>query len=197
MNTVETQKAIRPLSNPELISRLRQQAAESKIFNAICYVFAMRERARHQVTVSSLRLTLLKEGFNFKAEDIEQELIFLSNLGVGTIEVSRGHVVSLRGVKITLQSIGKCALSDNEAALKMFKVHNKFNDLSLPKEIKPIVTSKISNSSAIKKEIQQRFYTVPLKTMIGGSEVVIPLSIPLTNEQIALAVASLFENTKK
>lgn len=192
--TKNKEVAQRPLSNSELVVRLKKEAATNKVFNSICYVFAMRERARHQVTASSLRLTLAREGFYFKSEDISKSLKFLSDLGIGKLEInSFGRITALKDVKIALQSIGKSAVSGNTEALKAFKPHNKFSSLIASAPITQPPTNTIKQPDTI----QQRYYTIPLKTIVDGQEVVVSAHVSLTNEQVSLAIANMFEKTNK
>lgn len=188
----------RPLTNAEVVSKLRKEAATDKVFNAVCYVFAMRERARHQVTLASLRLTLYREGFMYKSEDIAKSLKFLSDLGVGRLEKNlAGNISALKDVTITLQSIGKSALSDNEAALKAFRQPHRFISLksttpAMVEKAKTVVTE-IQKATENPHAFKQRFYSIPLKTKVQGKEIDLSIKIPLTEEQIGLAVAALFE----
>ncbi len=92
-----------------IIRAIADRAKTSDVFNAMCHVFALRERTRQQITVSSLTLKMEKEGFKYTAKDYARELQFLADLGLGKMELKNGVPKVLSKITVNLQSIGKIA----------------------------------------------------------------------------------------
>lgn len=116
-----------------LVDKLRIRANESKVFNVLCHVFALRERTRGQITIQSLSSKMKKEGFNFTKDEYRNELRFLASIGIGTLETSRrGTITALKNIKITLQSIGQAAV-DSKNKIKPANFQTVYNKISLTK----------------------------------------------------------------
>lgn len=95
----------------DVVERLKEQAEVSPVFKAMAVVFASRERTRQQVSIQSLEVKMNAAGYNFSKEEYERELEFLGGLSLGSVKKNaKGHVVCLKGISITLQSIGAAAL---------------------------------------------------------------------------------------
>lgn len=92
-----------------IVKAIADRAKSSDVFNAMCHVFALRERTRQQITVSSLTLKMEKEGFKYTAKDYARELQFLADLGLGKMELKNGVPKVLSKITVNLQSIGKIA----------------------------------------------------------------------------------------
>lgn len=110
--TIET-NTVATKSN--VVQALRLEAKQNPVFDAITTVFALRERARSQVTVRALQQRMQAEGYELEKEQIEHALKFLANLRIGTLVTGRpydgrpGRVKALVNIKYTLQSVGKAA----------------------------------------------------------------------------------------
>lgn len=99
----------------DIIGQLKDEALRSKAFSDVCHVFAMRERARQQVTMHSLTAMMKKNGFNHSRKALEGVLYALGTLGLGTLVYNRAdRLIALKGIRITLQSIGMAAVSDKK-----------------------------------------------------------------------------------
>lgn len=95
----------------DTVSKLKSEAKKNPVFNAVAYSFAMRERSRRQVTVNNLALIMKREGFNYSRKELQEVLKFLGSLQLGKLEKTpRGNVRVLKGIPVTLQSIGLSAL---------------------------------------------------------------------------------------
>lgn len=117
-----------------IIESLRKEAETNQVFNAICHIFAVRERARQQVTLSTLTVTVAREGYKFSKEDLQKALKFLADKGLGKLEKdAKGRIVALKNIAVTLQSIGKVAL-DKKETLEAFSPAFKFDRLMDKKE---------------------------------------------------------------
>lgn len=137
--TVNTDKVDRK----SIAKMIKDRAENSKVFNAICHVFALRERTRQQVTIHSLSVTMQKEGFDFSRSDYMKELDFLASLNLGRIEKSRTGVIrALKDITVTLQSIGavgvgKKAFLDKSQVLGIKRVRKAAKA--------PVVTPKVNH----------------------------------------------------
>ena len=99
------------MNNAQVVEALKAEAAKNPVFNAVALVFAMRERARQQVTIGALSLRMAQEGYNFKRSDYQNVLRFLASIGIGTLELGEGNTPrALKNIRLTLQSIGEAAL---------------------------------------------------------------------------------------
>lgn len=106
---------VRPkVAAKNIVEMLRSKARGSKTFENVCVVFAVRERARSQITVASLKQTMLKHGYpDFTSAHASDVIEFLSSLNIGIIHKdTKGRVKALINVKYTLQSIGAAALGE-------------------------------------------------------------------------------------
>jgi len=164
----------------DLNAQLKEHAKENPVFAAVCHVFAVRERARHQVTVATLRNTLAKEGFNYKTEDLIDVLKFMASIGLGQLRKSGHKIVALEEIRYSLQSIGKTAISDMNK-LDEFKQPRRFYQLppNPPKAVE-------------KAPVKEGPYPVALTTKINGKIVEVPLPSNWTSEQFIEFFASIF-----
>lgn len=117
-----------------IVSALRKEAITNPVFNAVAHVFALRERARQQVTMAALRLRMGQEGFNHTKEDYSKVLKFLASLGFGTLEHDRSNnITALKNIRMTLQSIGLAAVGTKNEKLEAFNPQFDYQKLTLPK----------------------------------------------------------------
>lgn len=119
----------------ETIVALNNKAASSKCANAVFHAFALRQRARQQVTLVALMAKMENEGFKFKVSEYQDVLKFLGDLGLGTLAFgAKGQIRALTQVKITLQSIGEAAIG-SRTKFDSFKQRAKFKKLSTKERI--------------------------------------------------------------
>lgn len=129
----ETKNGVALTANEKLIMALRLEADKNQAFNAVCKVFADRERSRQQITVISLKAAMKKHGFDFAVEQYEEILKVLARAGIGHLDKSpKGRIRALKGIKVTLQSVGKAALS-NGTQINNFRPQVKF--MKIPQAI--------------------------------------------------------------
>lgn len=120
------------MNQVEIINQLKQEAKDPAT-GAVMHVFALRERARNQVTIGALMQRMEKEGFNFPnpKDKYSHVLRMLANLGFGQLVTdAKGNVKMLKGINATLQSIGKAACEDGK--LDKWKPRNKYTKVSAP-----------------------------------------------------------------
>jgi hypothetical protein len=150
-----------------LVQALQKEAKSNKAFEAVCTLFASRERARHQVTLQSLRYSMLKEGFHFDEETYAQILSFLAKAGVGKIvRNKKNQVTALVEVKYTLQTIGKAALSATD---------RKYSKIPVP-----------TKAPTASKEHVMPTFNASIRTEDGR------LSIPLSEDDFKTILTELF-----
>lgn len=95
----------------ELTQRIHGEAQKDPALNALCSLFALRERSRRQITLRNLTIVMIDEGFNFNKKDFEQCFMFLASLGVGTLDRDlKGNIRSLKNIRFSLQNLGLAAL---------------------------------------------------------------------------------------
>lgn len=122
---------------------LKNEAAANPVARAVFEFWAARERSRRMVTIHALKQKMGKLGLTFTRDQYAEFLKKLAALNLGRIEQnSKGGVVALRDVRITLKSIGQAAIggADTSISLKMTKVRNRFANLeavkAAPKDMK-------------------------------------------------------------
>jgi len=115
---LETTKPYR--NNTQIVEALRAECARNPILSAVCHVFAIRERARQQVTIGSLVLRMAQEGYKYTKGDYQNVLRFFANLGIGTLEFNPNNkeVRALKNIRLTLQSIGRAAVTTDNVLEK-------------------------------------------------------------------------------
>lgn len=102
-------------SPKNMVEALRAEAQGNKVFSAVCHIFALRERARRQVTIAALRNKMSIEGFEFTTAQLQSVLKFMASLGIGKLDQdSKGRIRALKEIKHTLQSIGNAAIAKGE-----------------------------------------------------------------------------------
>lgn len=128
-------------TNKDLVAAVRQRAATSPAFNAMCHVFAMRERTRQQITLTSLYLTMEREGFKFKKEQYAKELEFMASLGLGKLETDKSGITALKNIYVTLQSIGMAGISKKDS-IEKFNLTPNFVKLPSSTDATPLLSTK-------------------------------------------------------
>lgn len=184
---MENQVHSAPKSQSEIVTALRERAANNDVFNAICYIFAKRQRARRQVTVSALKQAMEVEGADFTTQQYIETLKFLAQLGLGKEKVNtNGEFVGLGEIQTTLQSIGQAAAA-KRPDLKRLKPQPKgpkFIDLTKPEVLPPTIIETKKHvlrkaSDEKKAEIaraqaaKERIYTVYIVLYQNGQKTVL------------------------
>lgn len=113
-------------TSDKLVIALREEANKNPVFNTICRVLASRYRTRQQITMQALKATMKKQGLEFTKQQYEDVLKFMARVGIGHLDKGpRGRIRALKGIKVTLQSVGKAALAGQDQ-LNNFKSQVKF-----------------------------------------------------------------------
>lgn len=159
-----------------IVDQLRERAKADPVFSAVCHRFAIRERARAQVTIASLRLTLGREGFHYPTAKYASVLTFLAGLGIGTLKTSGGKVEALVDIKITLQSIGLAAIAKADQ-LDAFTVGNTFDALPQPAPSKPVAAAKpVGYKATLNVTVDGKVMNFALPKLISPDELGILLA---------------------
>ena len=184
-------------ANPELVrrnpkavvDRLREEAQQNPVFNAVATWLATRDRTRQQITMSHLRITMQREGFNFKREQYEDVLKFLATLGIGRIELDRGQISALKDIRVTLQSVGTAALGTES---KLDKFAPAINFQSLPVKPAPPKPQAKPPTLAAPLKPEPPSYATSLVVQIDGNTVTFPLPKGLTTSELGYLLNQLY-----
>lgn len=170
---------------------LQEKANKDDVFNAICYVFAKRQRARRQVTVAALKQAMEHEGADFSINQYRAALEYLGALDLGKLRYNtRKQVVALTDIKYTLQSIGQVAAAKAPDFKKIGKPKEtmKFSDLSKAEPIEASrvisldpdynrIKTAVHKATEVLKKSQHEGYEVLLTIIVGDS----PMAFGATN----------------
>lgn len=103
----------------DLTIKLRDEASKNPAFSAICHNFALRERSRSEITLTSLYKTMTKEGFNYDKGQYARAFRFLAALGIGDLyNDAKGRLRKLMHINVALQVIALAALSKDDSATR-------------------------------------------------------------------------------
>lgn len=124
-------QGIKPLTiEQQQVSLLREAVARNPVFSAVMHKFALRERARAQVTLHSLVQTMHNEGFEHSRQEYVEVLKLLGKLSFGRMEYdAKKRLIALKDIKVSLQSIGMAAVSKSNKLSKV-RFQNRFKKLN-------------------------------------------------------------------
>lgn len=165
---------------------LRERAEKSQVFNAMAHVFALRERTRQQITLTNLYQVMLKEGFKYSKSEYGEELQYMASLGIGKLEHdSKGRLRALKGIRVTLQSIGLAAAAKKDS-LDRATLIPIFTELPVIKDVIQRTPPK-KEKSAFTEE--KKDYEVSLTIQSGEKRIdLVKLRDLSANELISLIV---------
>lgn len=150
--------ALKQNMDSKIVTQLRDEVRKNPVFNDVCHVFALRERARQQVTIGSLFSTMKKNGFHHTKEQYKGVIKALAALGFGRLEKDKNNnIVALKNVCITLQSIGRAALGST-GKLEANVPRPKFVDMpqtfiEKPKSAYKVILTVLVEGTPIKIEV--------------------------------------------
>lgn len=150
---------------------LKDRAANSEVFRAMCEVFALRERTRQQVTVHSLTVKMQKAGHKFTRADYAKELAFLASYGIGSLIKSKTGVIrGLVKIDVTLQSVGQVALSKR---VNLDKANIQIRDRrATPRPVKMPSVPKSANQATLILSLDGRKMALDLSPNLGYQELI-------------------------
>lgn len=165
------------MTQSDLINRLKEEATKNPVANAVFHVFALRQRARHNLTINGLKQKMKLEGFSYSTEQYGEILKLLDSLGIGKVDRDpKGRIRALKGVQTSLQSIGAAAVGTDDK-LKNFRPKPKFMKLVPKPEI-------LKQAEAQKTEIR-------LTVLLNDKPIQILIPKNLTAEEIAGLITGL------
>lgn len=186
---VQTDQKRQVLSPKQMIEALRAEAARSQVFNAVCHIFAIRERARQQVTLGRLRIRMAQEGYNYSRNDYEQVLRFLASIGIGVLDFdSKKNLRSLVAIKTTLQSIGAAAVGKGDS-LERFTPAAEFSDLPVKAPSAPSVSTPAPMKPLVSEE-----YPVSLTIIVEGLKMSFNLPKGLTMKELSKLLSDVYKS---
>lgn len=164
----------------QVIESLRKEAQINSASNAVVHMFALRERARATIVLTSLHNKMVIEGFTFERQDFIPLVRLMASLGLGTLTVdSKGRVLGLHDIKVKLQSLGQAVCGKDVKVIK-FKLRNRFRELP-----------QVEFTPEPKKVVSSSEYKINLEVSINGRAVHIPVPKDMSGEDIALLVGRL------
>lgn len=129
------------ITEASMVSELKAYAQKSKVFDAVCHLWAFRKRARRQVTIAGLTYAMKKEGFSsYSKDDLMKILAFLASIGVGKL---RNNGSSLSDVEISLKSLGLAAIGKDIPLNKIKPPVKKFRKLNVAAEVEKVHAKEI------------------------------------------------------
>lgn len=180
---------------------LREEAAKNPVFNAVAHIFAIRRRARQQVTIQRLQVAMTQEGFTFTRNQYENVIKFLASQNLGTLERNhKGRIRALKNIKVTLQSIGLAAIARKNTFDK-FSVPNRFIKLPVLKTDSTEMEAATVQPKPPKSpppftptpENRARQYEAGMVVTVDGEEIRFELPKKVTMEQFFKILAGLYE----
>ncbi len=160
------------LKEGNVINQLRNEVRIKEAFNAVAHVFAVRQRARHQVTLTALLRTMRREGFNHPVEAYTGVLEKLAALGFGRVEKdAKGHVRALKDVRVTLQSIGSAACG-TASSLSSRKLRTRYRQLA-------------PRPAVLAPKVERPAIGLSVVVHSGGKQLTIPVPAGLTLADMA------------
>lgn len=118
------------METSKAIETLKQIAKKSQVANDTFHDFALRERARSQVTARALYYRMKKAGFTHTLAEYRDVLKALAECGFGTLKFNReGNVTGIFQVKVTLSSIGR-SIVGKRGDLSSFSPRHRFSPIS-------------------------------------------------------------------
>lgn len=175
----------------EVIQTLKLEAATDDKFAKVCDMLAARERSRSQMTLKALDLRMKQHGHPLQEDDYRRVIKVLADLGFGTLETdSRKRPSALKGVKVSLASIGEVALG-RARGFKSVRLRNRF--YKLPLHAVPVPAA---NRDPIQKPVLKTLSVTPSAKGIIGLTLVInnkPVNISVTENLTANEIATLVQ----
>lgn len=122
---------------------LINEAASSPLAKAVFLAWAMRQRTRHEVVLSSLVKKMRLEGFHYTKAEYGAFLTKLATMGIGTLKKANGRIVGLFDVKQGVQAVGLMACGEGPKETKpeppklklIIDMHGKQIQVLLPKNL--------------------------------------------------------------
>lgn len=196
MNVLTTTSPIQE----KITTLLRNEAKTNKKFNAVCTIFAVRQRTRAQVTARALTQAMLLEGFtDFTIDDAAKVINFLGSLeGLGTIVNGRkkeNKSLALVNIKYTLQSVGATALGEKAHVELFLRKQQEFKKLQTPKFTRRVIRRA---KGYIKPPMisQPELFSAKISGQVGEGDKGRFLEFPLTREEFKRFLDQII-NSKK
>lgn len=163
------------MNQKQVIESLKKEASTNEAVSAILHVFALRKRARRQVTVQGLALRMKEEGFPFPKKDYESFIAFMASLGLGTLHAGKnGRPLAIKDIGVTLQSLGRAALGVDPSMEFLKKKKNTFHRIHMAVEPQTPVSIPLA--------------PVKLTVTLNSKQITFPIQDDLSDEDVAFLV---------
>lgn len=162
------------MTTNQVVQTLKQQASDP-VANAVFHMWALRKRARNEVTINGLHARMKAEGFVHSKTQYEPLLKLMATLGLGKLSTdAKGRVIALREVKTTLQSLGRAVCETKSApTLKRYQPKTKFRSLQL-EHAEPVKASEETPvtraDTSITVTVDSKSMTFPIDKEVSDEE---------------------------
>lgn len=177
----------------DMVEALKKAAKASPPFDAVMHVFALRERARFNVTIDSLYETMKREGFLYdKGSELTPVLKTLANLGFGRLDLgSNGRVRALTDLRYSLQSMGQAACG-GASSISAYRQRRRFKTLQkTPEAIKPLAQVHPLRRASDRVMANPGASRLVLTVLIGDKPINVEMPKALSPQEIATLVTRL------
>ncbi len=163
-----------------VVAALRKMAQMNKVALDVFHMWAMRQRARHSVTIVGLTQRMKAEGFQHTPGEYGNLLAALAVLGIGTLEKdAKGRPVALTWLTISLQSLGVAAIDNTTIDVMPFKQRNRYEEIAPT----PTPISRPAPSAPVKVFVA-----------VGGRTIELVLPTGMSPTEMAAVIASVQES---
>lgn len=154
------------MDKAKAIEACKQAAKTNQAINDMFHDFALRERARGQITVRAFYNRMKKQGFEHNSLDYAEGLKLLAECGFGELRRGKkGSVIGLFGVKTALQSLGQVVVGKRRE-LKNYAPRAKYSPIAVstpPVSVKAQVLQDLSGVDNLVRAILQDDSIPPMK----------------------------------
>lgn len=177
------------MTTKDLVTALSQEVQKNPVFKDFALHCVTRQRARKELTLTSVSRNMKAEGFDYSDAQLIQVLKTLSELDIGKLDRDhKGRIRGLKDIRLTLQSLGAAALGQENPNLKPFKGRAAFGVIA--KEAVPTPTAPYTGEDRRRapRPWQTSGAKVVLTVLLGEKPINIPMPSNLTPEEIAALV---------
>lgn len=118
------------MDTDKIVEVLKKEAEKNQTFSLIFQALAKRERARHNLTISSLYQRMKKEGSKLNRTDYVDLITILYSYGVGELDYNkRGKVTGLKDIKISIPSLCRAITKTAPELVRIYKRRPTFETI--------------------------------------------------------------------
>lgn len=177
------------MTTKEVIAKLKEDAKTRPALLDVLHMFALRQRARHVLTLDALVLKMTEEKFTHQREDYADAIRCLSEAGVGTLELDKySKVKGLKAIRYRIPQLGEA----------FFGGADKVREYKRPLPYEPVFTPPPVNPPSVlapqKTSIKSTVENIVLTFIFNGKALNIPLPASMSPSDIAEFITRLKED---